>query len=175
MKKSSIHPLPAFFDRYINLVVENDLFDAFDKSIQILDGLDLAIYNKIGNKRYQEDKWSSKEVLQHIIDNERIQSYRALRFARLDKTELPGYDEKLFGENSKANKRTIDELIIELKTVRTSTIQLFKSFDESDFESSGICFNQEITVLGLGFVIIGHQIHHLNVINQKYFPLLNKT
>lgn len=171
MTKSSIIPLPHFFDRYIHLVAQDNLFDAFRESSKALDSIDLHVFDKIGDKSYQSDKWTSKDVLQHIIDTERIQSYRALRFARLDDTILPGFDEKLFGQNSKASNRSIDDLINELKTLRVSTIQLFKSFDEVDLQNSGICFHQNITVLALGFVIIGHQIHHLNFINQKYIPL----
>ena len=174
MKKSSINPLPDFFDRYINLVEQDDLFHSFEISKQNLESIDLNHYQKIGNQKYQSDKWSTKDVLQHIIDNERIQSYRALRFARMDNTILPGYDEKLFGQNSRATKRTIEHLIEELKILRVSTIQLFKSFDEEDLKNSGICFNQGISVLALGFVIVGHQIHHMNVIEEKYFPLANK-
>lgn len=171
MNKSNINPLPNFFDRYINLVVQDNLFDAFDDSSKALYNIDLELFNKIGNKTYQADKWTTKDVLQHIIDNERIQSYRALRFARLDDTVLPGYDEKLFGQNSNASNRSIEELINELKALRISTIQLFKSFDQKDLQNSGICFNQKISVLALGFVIIGHQTHHLNFIDQKYISL----
>lgn len=171
MNKSSINALPNFFDRYINLVEQDNLFDAFSVSIKSLNNIDRLLFHKIGNKSYQTDKWTTKDVLQHIIDNERIQSYRALRFARLDDTVLSGYDEKLFGQNSKACNRSLDELISELTALRVSTIQLFKSFEEKDLQNSGICFNQKITVLALGFVIIGHQIHHLNFIDQKYIPL----
>lgn len=172
MKKSSINPLPDFFDKYINLVDQDDLFDGFSHSIKTLDSLDLDVYSKIEDKRYQSDKWSVKDIIQHVIDNERIQSYRALRFARMDLTTLPGYDEKLFGQNANASKKKIKDLITELKTLRTSTVQLFDSFEKNSFGNSGICFNQNISVLALGFVIIGHQIHHLKVIEEKYMPLI---
>jgi len=172
MKKSNIYPSPDFFDRYINLVEQDDLFDAFQTSTDQLNSIDLTTYNKIADKRYQPDKWTVKDIFQHIIDNERIQSYRALRFARMDNTELPGYDEKLFGQNAKTAERTMADLLDELKTLRVSVIQLFSSFDESDTENSGICFGKRISVTALGFMIIGHQIHHLRIIDERYMPLI---
>ncbi|MDZ7608945.1 MAG: hypothetical protein U5K79_25985 [Cyclobacteriaceae bacterium] len=87
-------------------------------------------------------------------------------------TELPGYDEKLFGQNAKTAGRTMAGLLDELKTLRQSVIHLFSSFDEADMENSGICFGQRISVTALGFVIIGHQIHHLKVIDERYMPLI---
>jgi len=172
MKKGTINPYPQFFDRYINLVEEDDLFDAFQTSLNQLKSIDLALFNKIADKQYQPDKWTVKDIFQHIIDNERIQSYRALRFARHDSTELPGYDEKLFGENAKTSDRTMADLMDELKTLRISVMQLFSSFDVADAGNSGICFSQQISVTALGFVIVGHQIHHLRIIDERYMPLI---
>ncbi len=172
MKKSNINPYPQFFDSYINLVEQDDLFDAFQTSRDQLKSIDLTVYNKIADKRYQPDKWTVKDIFQHIIDNERVQSYRALRFARMDITELPGYDEKLFGENAKTTSRSMADLMDELITLRISVMQLFSSFDESDMENSGICFGQRISVTALGFVIVGHQIHHLRIIDEKYMSLI---
>lgn len=108
------------------------------------------------------------EVWQHIIDNEHIQSYRALRFARMDNTPLPGYDEQRLASTSHANDRSFDSIIDELIAVRESTIQLYKSFHPSSLQRTGICFNKEISVLALGFVIVGHQQHHIHVLEEKY-------
>jgi hypothetical protein len=171
MKKSDIISMPAFFDKYINQVLENDLFIAFLDSQKAIESLDMEMLKKIGNKTYQTGKWTLNDIFQHIVDNERIQSYRAMRFSRKDSTILPGYDEQLLGANANADKRKLEDIIEELKTVRLSTIQLFKSFDDNAFQYSGICFNQNVSVLALGFNIIGHQIHHLKVVKEKYLPL----
>ena len=173
MKKSEIISIPAFFDRYINQVTEDDLFTAFMDSQKAIKSLDIDMLKKIGNKTYQTGKWTLNDIFQHIIDNERIQSYRAMRFARKDSTILPGYDEQLLSANANADKRNLEDIIKELKIVRSSTIQLFGSFNDLAFQNSGICFNQNISVLALGFNIIGHQIHHLNVIKEKYQPLVD--
>jgi len=172
MKKSSINPMPNFFDRYIHLVDKNNLFEALDQSLIALENMDMATLSKIGQKTYQAGKWTINDIIQHITDNERIQSYRAMRIARNDTTPLPGYEENLFAQNAHANKRKLVDLIDELRVLRKSTIQLFRSFDESVYNNSGICFNQTVTVTALGFVIVGHQIHHLKVIEERYIPLI---
>ncbi len=175
MQKSSINPMPQFFDRYINIVEEDNLLIALDKSLKELENIAFATLSQVGHKTYQEGKWTILDIIQHIIDNERIQSYRAMRIARNDNTPLPGYDENLFAQNAHANNRTLQELMDELYLLRKSTIQLFKSFDKSVFNNVGICFNQTVTVTSLGFVIVGHQQHHFNVINEKYIPLITDS
>ncbi len=172
MNKSEIVPMPMFFDRYIHLVNEDNLFKAFTISKKELEEIDINELKKVGNKTYQAGKWTINDIFQHIIDNERIQSYRAMRFARKDTTVLPGYDEQLLGDNANANARKLEAIIEELKTLRTSTIQLYNSFDNAAIKNTGICFNQQISPLALGFVIVGHQQHHLAVIKEKYMPLM---
>jgi len=172
MTKSEINPMPQFFDRYINQVEEESLMEGLENALQILKQIDIEKLKSIGDKVYAKGKWTVKDIIQHIIDNERIMAYRALRFSRNDKTELPGYDEELFGKNTTANSRTIENLIEELITVRVSTLFLFKSFDSKMILNQSICYGQTISALALGFVIVGHQKHHLNVIKEKYESLI---
>ena len=172
MTKSEINPMPQFFDRYINQVEEESLMEGLENSLQILKQVDIEKLKSIGNKVYAEGKWTVKDIIQHIIDNERIMAYRALRISRNDKTELPGYDEELFGKNTNANSRTLENLIEELIKVRVSTLFLFKSFDSKMILNQSICYGQTISALALGFVIVGHQKHHLKVIKEKYESLI---
>ncbi len=164
--------MPEFFDRYINLVVEENLFDALEKSKIDIENINIKKLKEIGDKVYQPGKWTVKDIFQHLIDNDRIQAYRALRFARGDKTVLPSYDEKLLAAHSFAHKRNIDDILNELLEVKSSNIMLFKSFEVSTIHNIGICFRIEISVLALGFQMVGHQQHHLKVIEEKYYPLL---
>ena len=164
--------MPQFFDRYINQVQEENIFDAFEASNKALDRLNIENLKEIGKKTYAPNKWTIHEIFQHIIDNERIQAYRALRIARKDATVLPGYDENVLAAYSFANDRHLDEIINELKAVRHSNIILFKSINPELLTHNGICFNTKISALALGFVIIGHQTHHLQVITEKYEPLI---
>lgn len=118
--------------------------------------------------RYAEGKWTIKDIIQHIIDAERIFNYRALRFARNDKTELPGFEENDYVDEANANKRSIMELLTELSAVRHSTLLLFKTFNDEQFLRIGYANNNPMSVRALGFIIIGHQNHHQRVFEERY-------
>ena len=156
------------FHNYINQVTEDDLLEAFSsQSIAFIRFLVTIPVDKY-DYRYAEGKWSIKEVLQHIIDAERVFAYRALRFARKDATPLPGFDENLFAANSKADKRSWDKLVEEFKLVRRSSELMFQSFDEDQLEAGGIASGHTNYVLALGFVIIGHSAHHQKITKERY-------
>lgn len=173
MKRSDIQHMPQFFDRYILLSDDIDVVEGLQKTAHLYqnEAIKQAML-QLGNQVYAPGKWTAKDILQHLIDNERIISYRAMRFARNDKTTLPGYDEELFGANTTANSRTLEDLLEEFSLVRQSTLALFKSFDDEMLHREGISFNQRISPLALGFVLIGHPIHHLSVLKERYFPLI---
>lgn len=118
--------------------------------------------------RYAEGKWTIKDIIQHLIDAERIFAYRALRFARKDQTALPGFDEDCYVEAANGFERTIMELLTELSAVRHSTILLFKSFTKEQLEFTGIASNNTVSVRAIGFIIIGHQNHHQKVFEERY-------
>ena len=164
--------MPKFFDRYINLADNTFILDALTQGASFENLIPAKTLEALGDLRYAPGKWTAKDILQHIIDTERIMSYRALRFARNDQTALPGYDEELFGEFANATRRTIPDLYDEYADVRQSSIRLFNSFDNEMLLRSGICFQQTISVLALGFVLVGHATHHVNIISERYLPLL---
>ena len=172
MKRSDINPMPDFFDRYINQVEDIELMDALVKHSTIESYLSPETIHALDGKRYAPEKWTIKEILQHIIDTERILSYRALRFARTDKTALPGFDENMFTASSRAEERSIDDLLEEFKALRIANIYLFKNFKKEMLQQSGICFNRNVSVLALGFIVVGHCTHHMNVVKERYLPLL---
>jgi uncharacterized damage-inducible protein DinB len=118
--------------------------------------------------RYERGKWCIKEIVSHLIDAERIFSYRALRFARHDQTELPGYDHDMYIWSSKAILREYYPMLEEFSLLRQSTIALYRSFDADMLSRQGTANGMDITVNALGFVIAGHELHHMNVIRQRY-------
>lgn len=118
--------------------------------------------------RYAEGKWNIKEIIQHIIDTERIFGYRALRISRNDTTPLPGFDENLFAQNTPANQRGIQDLLTEFSAVRHSNLFLFKSFSEEQFKRMGTASETSISVRAIGFILIGHQKHHQKVFEERY-------
>lgn len=162
----------GYYDRYVALVAELDIVSALSGSAAQLEQLDFAALLQLGDRVYQPGKWTIRDIFQHIADCERIMSYRALRFARQDSTPLPSFDEVAYADNAGAGNRSFDAIIAELKAIRLSTHYLFDSFSAEMLSQKGHCFGQDVSVLALGFIICGHQQHHLNIIRERYLPLL---
>ncbi len=118
--------------------------------------------------RYEPGKWTIRDILSHLIDGERVFSYRALRFARNDQTELPGFDESEYAAHSNAARRSVGDLLAEFRAVRLSTIELIKSLDEPMMTRSGVASGQRVTVRSLIYIIAGHVNHHLRIIDERY-------
>jgi len=148
-----------------------DDINLVDHLIQNLKDI-IELYVSIPNDKYlysyAENKWTSKEVLLHIIDTERVFAYRALAYARGDKAILPGFHENVYAENSNANNRTATDLLDELKTVRLATISLFQSFSFEQFEIIGKTSESNFSVSAAAFLILGHSIHHMHILKEKY-------
>lgn len=169
MKRTEIKVLPEYFDSYINLVEDIDLFKAFEYSLKQIEALDLQKIESIGNNTYQAHKWTIKEILQHVTDIENILISGTLKFASNESDFVITFDEIEMARQSKANSKSIEQIITELIAVRKSTIELFNTFDEADFQKSGINWKHRITIEAMGFNIIGHQIHHIRFIENNYF------
>jgi len=118
--------------------------------------------------RYAEGKWTIKEILGHIVDDERIYFYRALRFARNDSTELLGFDQDQYARYSDANKRASTDLLDEFSLVRRSTIAFFKSLDAAALLRTGVANGQKVSVRALAYHIAGHELRHLSIIRERY-------
>lgn len=168
MSRPDLSRVPEWYHRYINQVAENDLTVAIQNQTA---GFSLFLETLPADKRdfrYAAGKWTIKEVLQHIIDAERVFSYRALCFARKDSTPLPGFDENSYADHSKAATRDWNELVEEFKAVRQSTAILFNSFDAEQLEATGIASGKPVYVLAIGFIVVGHINHHVAVIKERY-------
>jgi enterochelin esterase-like enzyme len=122
--------------------------------------------------RYAPSKWTPKEMLLHIIDAERIFTYRALRFARGDEQSLPGFDENTFAANSEANDRSMSDLLTEYHAVRAATIALFGSFNTAQLDRLGSANGAPTSVRALLFITAGHERHHLGILRERYWPVL---
>ncbi len=172
MKKSAINQPSCYFDRYINQVEDIELLEAFQNSKMELDQFDVDKFNRIGSAVYAKGKWAIKDIFQHLIDVEYILSYRALRLARNDKTQLSGFDEALLAANVNTANRSLESLIAELKSIRTATTLLFDSFDDDALQHSGVISGNQMSALAFGFTIVGHQKHHWHILEERYFPLV---
>jgi uncharacterized damage-inducible protein DinB len=118
--------------------------------------------------RYAEGKWTIKEILAHLIDDERIYAYRALRFARNDRTELPGFEQDDYALECGANERPLEELLGEFAVVRKSTIALFNSFPDHVLTRSGVASGNVMSVRAIAYHLAGHERRHLNTIKERY-------
>jgi len=118
--------------------------------------------------RYAEGKWTIKDIIQHIMDSERIFVYRALRFSRNDQTPLPSFEEDDYANSTDSNKRSIQDLLTELSALRHSTLLFYKSLSEEQLKRIGTASGNQISVRALGFVLIGHQKHHQKVFEERY-------
>jgi hypothetical protein len=166
--KPNTDEYPAWAAAEIGLVDHTDLECAFretlDHSLELLSGLD---EEKL-NYRYAEDKWTIREIWQHLIDTERVLSYRAMRYSRGDKTVLTGFNAENYTQAIRVASRPWREMIEEYRVLRQSTIQLFRSFSDEMLLQRGTAGKTEMTVRAVGFLIAGHDAHHLNTIRKKY-------
>jgi hypothetical protein len=171
MKRDKVDPMPVYFDRYINLIDNIYLNEALENSLNDLENIDFKAMEAIGNKSYASNKWTVKEIFQHIIDVERVLCYRTLLIARSDLSITPSFDPEYISSHSNAVKRNFKKLIDELIMVRKSTIAFFHSFDDEILLKKGLNWQIEMNVLAFGFCIVGHQAWHFEIIRDKYLGL----
>ena len=166
--KPNLNTVPEFYRGYIECTNQTPLMEQLKISIHeislIIDGLN----EETADYRYLEGKWSLKEMIQHIIDTERIFSYRALCFSRGETYKLPSFDQDDYVIRSEASSRNLKSLKREFLLVRESTILMFSSFSEEQWQSKGWVGPFEFTVSMLGYIIVGHLNHHVNIIESRY-------
>jgi hypothetical protein len=164
----NLESVPPFYKNYVKLVAETDVIQALRLSGARAQLLVHAIPEAKADYRYADGKWSVREVLAHMIDAERIFAYRALRFARNDKTPLAGWDENDYAPHLNVGLRSLKKLGDEMTRLRSSTVDLFESFNEEMLSRKGVANNNEMSVLVLGFVTAGHETHHLRILSERY-------
>lgn len=158
----------AYQYTYITRVPDGDLLTLFAKQMQETVELYSALTPEQLQFAYAEGKWTVQEVLQHIIDCERVMTYRAMRFARKDTTPLPGFDENLYVETSGAMQRSITDMLIEFQAVRAATIAFFKSCSADMLQAGGIANNGNFTVNAYAWILVGHELHHRAILHERY-------
>jgi hypothetical protein len=159
---------PPYYQGYLDLVKGGDVIRTLKDQIIDIQAVISTIPEEKEGFAYAEGKWTIKEVIGHIIDTERVLAYRAMRFARKDKTILPGFDENTFVANANFNKRTLYELAHEFAIVREANITMFKTFEKDQLIEKGNANGQQVSVRSIIYMIAGHAAHHVNVIRTKY-------
>ncbi len=173
MKNQKVENSPEFLEYVFELNGEIEVNEALQLSLNEIDQLDIAQMNRIGSKTYQKGKWTIHKILQHLIDWERIWCFRAIIFVRGEGTIPVAHDQEVMGENSNANELSIEQLVNELRIVRQSTIAMFASFNKKHLDTKCVFFEYEMPLYAIGLTIRAHQIHHFNIINERYIPLDN--
>ena len=164
----SITNTEGYFVKYTSLVKETNFQDAFANQTEIIN----SFCNKINEEKslyaYAAGKWTLREMLQHIIDTERIFSYRALAIARGETTTLPGFDENEYAAKSNGNARTWLSLVAEMNVVRSSTKLMFESFTEDMLATKGKFTSNTADPKNLGLIMLGHVYHHISIAEERY-------
>ena len=159
---------PSYYNSYIDLVCENDVLFTLDEQMNFTYAFLLTIDEKKANYAYAAGKWTIKEIVGHLIDSERVFAYRATRFARKDKTDLPGFEENDYVANANFASRSLADLAEELLLLRKSNMHLFNSFTDEMMSRTGTANGGEISVEAILYITAGHQKHHIKIINDRY-------
>ncbi|MDQ5929965.1 MAG: hypothetical protein QG594_1747 [Bacteroidota bacterium] len=164
----STNEYSVFNATYIKAANDKTLLDGLKEGLpQLLNFIKNVPAEKL-EYRYAEGKWTIKDIVLHMTDTERIFAYRALRISRGDKTPLPGFEENDYVPFAFANSRSIESLLAEYENARKATISFFESMNEEQLLFTGTASNTAISVRAIGFIIAGHQNHHLRVISERY-------
>lgn len=175
MQKPLPEEVPEFYRGYLALAGGGDVLEALRLSTAKAAAVFAAIAEDHAGHRYAADKWSLKELLQHIIDSERIFAYRALRMARGDEQALPGFDENAYAANSGADARSWEDLKQEYALVSAATIAMFEGFDATMQARRGTANGAVFSVEAIGWITAGHLLHHLRIITERYLPIPHGT
>ncbi len=160
--------IPPYYHYFFDLVNTDDLITALLESKRITEEIFASITPDKENFSYAPGKWTAKQVIRHIIDCEKIYTYRALRFSRFDATELPGFDENSYMEHIKCMEYSLEDLREEYVSVRNSTLFLYKNMTDEMLHFKGIANKVNFTAKALGFMTVGHNLHHCNFIKTTY-------
>lgn len=167
LKRPDKNEYNQFYDHYVQLAHGNSLNELFELGNNLVHFYN-SIPEELGTYQYAANKWSIKQLLQHVVDTERIFAFRLLCIFRGEQQALPGFDENLYADSGNAEHRTLQEIQDEFASLRHSTNQLLKSGTNEDFSKFVIASGHKITGRALSFIIFGHAIHHKNILQERY-------
>lgn len=167
----NLDSIPPFYKNYIKLIEEPDMLQALRISGHRALELIHSLQESKADYRYQEGKWTVREVACHMMDAERIFAYRALRFSRNDATPLAPFDENSYTPESNASGRPLRRIADEMARLRDTTLDLFESFSPEMVQRHGMVGTNRLSVAALGYIIAGHETHHCQVIRERYLGM----
>ncbi|MFN0274784.1 MAG: DinB family protein [Chitinophagales bacterium] len=167
-KKPATHEYATYYEKYIERVPEGNLIQILKNQIKETVSFLKSIPEEKLNHSYAAGKWTIKQILQHMIDAERIFSYRLLRIARNDKTPLPGFDEEEYAREAFVDERKFEIMIAEFEIVRSSTLLLLETLNENEMNRIGTASNQPASARSISYIIAGHELHHISIMKERY-------
>jgi hypothetical protein len=157
-----------YYAKYVSLVPDGDFLAHLATQGAETQKLLRGIGETKSQHRYAPDKWSIREVVSHIADAERVFGYRALRFARADPAPLPGFDQELWAKTTNAHSLTLASLLDDLQALRASTVTLFRTFSDAEWERVGVASDNKVSVRALAYITAGHEHHHIKIVKERY-------
>jgi hypothetical protein len=158
----------AFYGGYVNLVPEDEVLPALREQVNVLRRFAASVAADRETYAYGPDKWTIRQVIGHVIDAERVFSYRALCFSRSDRTPLPKFDENAYVDHARFNDVPLADLVDEFVLLRSANVKMFESLGAGQWTASGIANSNPISVRALAYVMTGHVRHHLNILRDRY-------
>jgi hypothetical protein len=168
MPRPTAAEFAPFYNTYVSKTQHHDVVEELSLSVAGMAAFLNALPAEKADYAYAPGKWTIKQVLQHCIDTERIMAYRALCVARGESQSLPGFDENAYAATAQVGHRSLKQLTDELMHARASSVLLFQSFDAVDLQRLGTANGQPISANALGFIIVGHVLHHQQVLTERY-------
>lgn len=156
-----------FAARYVNLVGNGPILEILEYQMNSNYNFFVRMDPDKADYAYADGKWTVKQVLGHMADTERVFAYRALAFSR-EAIELPGFDQDVYMANTTFNKRSLEDLANEFKTVRESSLYLFRSMSDEQLLQKGIASGNPVSVRALAYMIAGHEMHHIKILKERY-------
>lgn len=157
-----------YYEGYVALVANDDIFDTLDAQPKNLQDLLTAIPDEKGEYRYAEGKWSVKELVGHLIDGERMFAYRVFRISRGDQTPIEGFEQDGYIENAFSNGRSFADLVEEFSLLRRANMIFFNNLTDDGWDRVGTANNVSVSVRALAYIMAGHIDHHLNILKERY-------
>jgi DinB superfamily len=164
-----------FYETYVSKVQGGDVIAQLESQRLQTAQFFAASTERDGNFRYAPGKWSIKEVVGHLSDSERVFGYRAMRIGRGDQTALPGFEQEDYVKNGNFGEQSLADLVSEFGLVRAATLALLRSFNAEAWGRRGIASDNPVTVRALAFIIAGHELHHREILKERYFPAIPRA
>ncbi len=158
----------AYYGKYVSLVPDGDIVGTLAKQLDDTLSAWRAVPADKAEHRYAPGKWTTKEMMAHVIDTERIMAYRALRIARGDKTALPGFDQDVFIAGGDWSNRTMADLADEFESVRQSNLYLFRNLSDAAWKQVGTASDNPVSARALAYIIAGHELYHQQILRDRY-------